>query len=71
MEQSSRSYAIASFENRLIAATKAVKDSHLKGALVIHHDEADGLCSGALTKLALDKLGLETHPICLDKLYRK
>ncbi len=37
--------------------------------MVLHHDEADGLSSGALTKLALEKLGLDTGLICIDKLY--
>jgi single-stranded-DNA-specific exonuclease len=35
----------------------------------VHHDEADGLCSGALVKVALERLGLKTSQICLDKLY--
>lgn len=38
-------------------------------ALVVHHDEADGLCSGAITKVALEGMGLRTRLICLDKLY--
>ena len=37
--------------------------------MVVHHDEADGLCSGALTKVSLEKLGLPTRLICVDKLY--
>jgi single-stranded-DNA-specific exonuclease len=43
--------------------------SGLKEALILHHDEADGLCSAALTKLAIEKMGIETRLICLDKLY--
>ena len=58
-----------SFQNRLIRAKDALAQSDLKAALVLHHDEADGLCSGALTKHALETLGLETRLICLDKLY--
>ena len=57
------------FERRLDDAKNAIKKSGLNEALIIHHDEADGLCSGALTKVALERLGLETHLICLDKLY--
>ena len=57
------------FRNRLSGAKDAVVQSDLKTALVIHHDEADGLCSGALTKSALETLGLQTRLICLDKLY--
>ena len=58
-----------SFQNRLIAAKDAVAQSDLETAVVLHHDEADGLCSGALTKSALETLGLQTRLICLDKLY--
>ncbi len=37
--------------------------------MVLHHDEADGLTSAALTKLSLESLGLNTRLICLDKLH--
>ena len=57
------------FQDRLDRAKKGVEQSGLKDALVVHHDEADGLCSGALTKVAIEKLGLSTQLICLDKLY--
>ena len=60
---------LESFMTRLARAKQAVETSDVKRALIIHHDEADGLCSASLTKLALEKLGLETSTICLDKLY--
>src|SRR2546427_5987699 len=41
----------------------------MKEALVLHHDEADGLASAALAKLAVEHLGLKTRLICIDKLY--
>jgi RecJ-like exonuclease len=47
----------------------AVRESGIREAVVLHHDEADGLTSAALTKLALSSLGLNTRLICLDKLY--
>jgi len=47
----------------------AVRESGAREAVVLHHDEADGLTSAALTKLALLSLGLNTRLICLDKLY--
>jgi single-stranded-DNA-specific exonuclease len=46
-----------------------IAQSGLKDAVILHHDEADGLCSAALTKLAIEKLGIETRLTCLDKLY--
>ena len=57
------------FLNRLQATASAVRESGIQEAVVLHHDEADGLTSAALTKLALSSLGLETRLICLDKLY--
>ena len=47
----------------------AVRESGIREAVVLHHDEADGLTSAALTKLAMSSLGLNTRLICLDKLY--
>src|SRR3989440_6805624 len=57
------------FLNRLQATASAVRESGIREAVVLHHDEADGLTSAALTKLALSNLGIETRLICLDKLY--
>jgi len=57
------------FLDRLHATASAVRESGIREAVVLHHDEADGLTSAALTKLALSSLGLETRLICLDKLY--
>ena len=57
------------FQNRLGSAVSAVRESGVREAVVLHHDEADGLTSAALTKLALSSLGLNTRLICLDKLY--
>src|SRR6266852_3811485 len=57
------------FQNRLQAAASAVRESGIREAVVLHHDEADGLTSAALTKLSLSSLGIETRLICLDKLY--
>ena len=57
------------FQNRLEVAVSAVRKSGIKEATVLHHDEADGLTSATLTKLALTSLRLETRLICLDKLY--
>jgi single-stranded-DNA-specific exonuclease len=57
------------FLRRLAQAKETIIQSGLKDALILHHDEADGLCSAALTKLAIEKPGIETRLICLDKLY--
>jgi single-stranded DNA-specific DHH superfamily exonuclease len=57
------------FLRRLARAKETIVQSGLKDAVILHHDEADGLCSAALTKIAIEKLGIETRLICLDKLY--
>jgi single-stranded-DNA-specific exonuclease len=57
------------FLKRLVQVKETIAKSGLKGAIILHHDEADGLCSAALTRLATEKLGIETQLICLDKLY--
>src|SRR2546425_5372235 len=57
------------FRSRLELALRTVRRSGYRNAVVLHHDEADGLASAALTKLAFEKLGLETELVCLDKLY--
>jgi len=57
------------FLNRLQATASAIRESGIREAVVLHHDEADGLTSAALAKLALSRLGLKTRLICLDKLY--
>ncbi len=57
------------FQSRLELALRRLKESGSGKAIILHHDEADGLTSAALTKLAFEKLGLETELICLDKLY--
>jgi single-stranded DNA-specific DHH superfamily exonuclease len=57
------------FLRRLAEAKETIVRSGLRDAVILHHDEADGLCSAALTKLAIEKLGIETRLICLDKLY--
>ncbi len=57
------------FLERLRQCKDQIQASRLKEALVLHHDEADGLTSAALTKLSLESLGLSTQLICLDKLY--
>ena len=46
--------------------------SHLKeygSALLIHHDDADGITSAAIIKKVLDNMNITTRLICLEKLY--
>ncbi|MEM1558304.1 MAG: hypothetical protein QXG12_06905, partial [Thermoproteota archaeon] len=54
----------ASLEKALEALRKKVDE-----AVLIHHDEADGVCSAALAKAALERMGYRVRTICLDKLF--
>ena len=60
---------IQGFQKKMQIAVSAIRESSIREAIVLHHDEADGLTSATLTKLALLSLGLETRLVCLDKLY--
>lgn len=60
---------LARFQSRLNQAKNRLEEYPGKHALIFHHDEADGLTSAALAKLALEKAGLATELVCLDKLY--
>ena len=57
------------FLQRLEKGRDHIRASGLKEAVILHHDEADGLTSAALAKLALERLSINTSLICLDKLY--
>ncbi|MEM2909875.1 MAG: DHH family phosphoesterase [Nitrososphaerota archaeon] len=37
--------------------------------LVIHHDDADGICSAAIALLAFESLGIKTDRVCVEKLH--
>ncbi len=42
--------------------------SSSKDAIVIFHDDADGLCAGAIASLALDRIGVSHRLVCIEKL---
>jgi single-stranded-DNA-specific exonuclease len=52
--------------NQAIAKLKTAKP---KQAIIIHHDDADGLCSAAITKRALEHEGIKVRTFCLEKIY--
>src|SRR5437879_8973213 len=57
------------FLSRMERARDDLRRSELREAVVLHHDEADGLTSAALAKMAFEHLSMTTRLICLDKLY--
>ncbi len=41
--------------------------SYTSRATLIFHDDADGLCAGAIASLTLDRLGIEHGLVCIEK----
>jgi len=57
------------FENRAKAAIAELKKTQPAEITLIHHDDADGLCSGAISKTALEREGYVVKQLCLEKIY--
>jgi single-stranded DNA-specific DHH superfamily exonuclease len=49
--------------------TATLKREQPKEAIIIHHDDADGLCSAAITQKALEREGIKAKTFCLEKVY--
>ncbi len=59
------------FEKRANAAVSELKKRRPPEVTLIHHDDADGLCSAAVTKTALEREGFAVRTLCLEKVYRE
>ena len=59
------------FEKRADAAVSELKKRMPYKVTLIHHDDADGLCSAAVTKTALEREGFALRTLCLEKVYRE
>jgi len=57
------------FEKKAAAAISELKKKKPTEVTVIHHDDADGLCSCAITKTALEREGFGVKTFCLEKIY--
>lgn len=54
------------YAEQAVVTFKSVKAEDI---LIIHHDDADGLCSAAIIKRALEREGLNANTFCLEKIY--
>lgn len=45
------------------------KKLNIDKALLVHHDDGDGLCSAAVVKTALEREGYKVKTFCLEKVY--
>ncbi|MBS7647083.1 MAG: DHH family phosphoesterase [Candidatus Bathyarchaeia archaeon] len=46
-----------------------LKRESARRAIIVHHDDADGLCSAAIIKRMLEREGLNVETFCLEKVY--
>jgi len=57
------------FKKKANKAITELKTEKQKEATIVHHDDADGLCSAAITKRALEREGIKPETFCLEKVY--
>jgi len=57
------------FDKKVGTAISELKKARLKEITLVYHDDADGLCSGAITKTALEREGYRVKAFCLEKIY--
>jgi len=61
--------ALQDFNRYAEQAIRMLKEEKSSEALIVHHDDADGLCSAATIKGALEREGLRVTTFCLEKVY--
>jgi len=57
-----------SFKEKALGAISRLRSEH-KEVLLVHHDDADGISSSALIKVALEREGFKVKTLCLERLY--
>lgn len=57
------------FGKKVGTAISELKQIKLKEIVLVHHDDADGLCSAAIVKAALEREGYGVRTFCLEKIY--
>jgi single-stranded DNA-specific DHH superfamily exonuclease len=57
------------FNRKVDKAILELKQTKPREIILVHHDDADGLCSGAIMKTALEREGYKVKTFCLEKVY--
>jgi len=57
------------FGKKVGAAISELRQAKPMKILLVHHDDADGLCSAAVSKAALEREGYGVKTSCLEKVY--
>jgi hypothetical protein len=61
--------SFADFEKKAHVAISELRGMKSAEISLVHHDDADGLCSGAIMKAALEREGFGVKAFCLEKIY--
>jgi hypothetical protein len=59
--------SFADFEKKAHVAISELRGMKSAEISLVHHDDADGLCSGAIMKAALEREGFGVKAFCLRK----
>jgi len=57
------------FERRAAVAISELRQREHRKIELVHHDDADGLCSASIMKAALEREGFRVKTLCLEKIY--
>lgn len=57
------------FGRKVDRAILELKQTKSREIVLVHHDDADGLCSSAIIKTALEREGYKVKTFCLEKMY--
>jgi single-stranded DNA-specific DHH superfamily exonuclease len=60
---------IEEFGEKASRAISELRTTKIKDIVLVHHDDADGLCSGAIMKTVLEREGYKVKTFCLEKVY--
>ncbi len=61
--------SLQDFKQRAKSAIMQLRRETAKKVFIVHHDDADGLCSAAIVKRALEREGVSVETFCLEKVY--
>lgn len=57
------------FDEKTNKAVEELRAAMSREVMIVHHDDADGLCSAAITKRALEREEVKVKAFCLEKIY--
>jgi single-stranded-DNA-specific exonuclease len=61
--------SLKDYNKKVRVAISELKKAEAKEIILVYHDDADGLCSCAITKASLEREGYRIKAFCLEKVY--